>query len=97
MYNKVQKSGSHSQWEVTMASNNGKFLVGNTKRNPIRSTDGTRTSVTAGKALVGIQDIFTGAGNDTVELAASAIATNNRVDLGSGNDTILTVAKFKFS
>jgi hypothetical protein len=46
---------------------------------------------------VGIQDIFTGAGNDTVELAASAIATNNRVDLGSGNDTILTVAKFKFS
>jgi len=46
-------------------------------------------SVIAGKDLVGIKDIvFTGGGNDTVELAISAIATNNRVDLGSGNDTI---------
>ena len=54
---------------------------------PVGTTSGD--SIIAGKDLVGIKDIiFTGAGNDTVELAVSAIATNNRVDLGSGNDTI---------
>lgn len=45
--------------------------------------------VIAGKDLVGIKDIvFTGAGDDEVDLASSQIAAANRVDLGSGSDTI---------
>jgi len=43
----------------------------------------------ASQGLVGIQDIvFTGAGNDEVDLGFSRIAANNRVDLGSGDDII---------
>ena len=43
----------------------------------------------AGIDLVGIKDIvFTGAGNDEVDLATSNIAAQNRVDTGSGNDII---------
>ncbi|PZU99308.1 MAG: hypothetical protein DCE90_01980 [Pseudanabaena sp.] len=46
--------------------------------------------VIAGQDLVAIQDIvFTGAGNDAVDLAFSPIATKNRIDLGSGNDVII--------
>ena len=43
----------------------------------------------AGASIDGVRDtIFTGAGNDTVDLTFNPNARNNRVDGGSGNDTI---------
>lgn len=54
----------------------------------VSGTSGIDTLI-AGSNIDGVQDtIFTGAGNDEIELITNTNSRNNRIDTGSGNDTI---------
>ncbi|MEA5597421.1 alkaline phosphatase PhoX [Rivularia sp. UHCC 0363] len=68
------------------------FLMAPGKSNlPVAGTDGDDLVLNNGSNFNGINEIiFTGAGNDEIDLAfaANALTGNNRIDAGSGDDTI---------
>jgi alkaline phosphatase len=59
-----------------------------TQKNMVAGTIGTDNLI-ASVNIDGVQDtIFTGGGNDSIDLATNSNARNNRVDAGQGADTI---------
>ncbi|NUN65608.1 ExeM/NucH family extracellular endonuclease [Pseudanabaena biceps] len=64
-----------------VTANNGLISVG---------TPGNDLLIAASNSAFNAENniIFTGAGDDSVDLAFNPLSRNNRVDLGSGNDTI---------